>query len=250
LSGRRPTIGITSATETVSYGAWKAVPAVMSPEGYVRAVQRAGGRLILLCPGPGDAGDPGELLELLDAVIVTGGAGDLDPELYGREPHPESGPVQRGRDAFEVSLVRAARERGLPTLGICRGMQVINVVYGGSVEQHLPDVLGHEGHRSVIGTFSDHEVELEPGSLAARAAGGERASVKSHHHQGVQGLGPGLRATGTSTADGAVEAIEDPESRFLLGVLWHPEEDGGSRIVGALVEEAVPSKEVENAGGR
>lgn len=245
--GARPTIGITSATETVSYGAWKETPAFLSPAGYVRAVQRAGGRPVLLCPDPEDTRDPDELVDLLDAVIITGGAGDLDPALYGQEPHPEAGPVQEERDTYELALARAARERSAPTLGICRGMQVINVVCGGGVEQHLPDVLGHEGHRRVLGTFSDHEVRLETGSLAARAAGEEITPVKSHHHQGVREVGERLAVTGRDTADGSVEAIEDPDLPFFLGVLWHPEEDENSRVIEELVSKV---KEMKHARSR
>lgn len=251
VEGARPTIGITAATETVSYGAWKEIPAVLSPVGYVRAVQRAGGRPVLLCPDPEDTEDPSELLDLLDAVIITGGAGDLDPALYDQELHPEAGPVQEERDAYELALVRAARERGMPTLGICRGMQVINVVYGGSVEQHLPDVLGHERHRAVPGVFSDHEVRLEPGSLAARAAGEEQSAVKSHHHQGVREVGSGLLATGRDAGDGSMEAVEDPKMSFFLGVLWHPEEDENSRVIEALVSKVVEimgNTEVKHVG--
>jgi putative glutamine amidotransferase len=244
---RRPTIGITSATETVSYGSWREMPAVLSPASYVRAVQRAGGRSVLLCPDPEDTRAPHALLDLLDAVIITGGAGDLDPALYGQELHPEAGPVQEERDAYELALVRAARERSAPTLGICRGMQVMNVLYGGDIEQHLPEVVSHEGHRTVRGVFSDHDVRLDPGSLAARAAGEETTAVKSHHHQGVREVGAGLRATGRDPEDGTVEAIEDPELPFFLGVLWHPEEDENSRIIEALVSEVM---EVKHAGSR
>lgn len=233
----RPTIGITAATETVSYGSWKDVPALMSPAGYARAVQRAGGRPVLLIPDEEDTADPTEVLSLVDAVILTGGAGDLDPTLYGHEPHPETGPIQEERDAFELALVRAAVEREVPTLGICRGMQILNVAYGGTVEQHLPDVVGHEGHRITRGTFADHEVRLAPGSLAARTAGSEVAAVKSHHHQGVRDVGDGLSVTGRATEDETVEAIEDPAHPFVLGVLWHPEEDEKSRIIKALVSE-------------
>lgn len=228
---------MTAATETVNHGAWKEVAAVMSPISYVRAVQDAGGRAILLPPEPADVQDPGALLDLVDALILTGGAGDLDPALYGQEPHPETGPVQRERDAYELALTRAAAERGLPTLGICRGMQVLNVAYGGSIEQHLPDVLNHEEHRHTVGSFADHEVRLAPGSLAARATGAERAAVKSHHHQGVREIGDGLEATGWTAGDGTVEALEDPRHPFVLGVLWHPEEDGKSRLIKALVSE-------------
>src|SRR5215218_8217558 len=192
---RRPNIGITAATENVSYGVWSEVPAFMSPASYVRAVQRAGGRPVLLLPDPEDAENPDGVLDMIDALIVTGGAGDVDPALYGQEPHPETGLVQEERDAYELALVRAAIERRMPVLGICRGMQILNVAYGGGIEQHLPDVVGHEDHRHTPGTFADHDVDLEAGSLAARATGGERTQVKSHHHQGIGKVGDGLVVT-------------------------------------------------------
>ncbi len=235
----RPTVGITAATETINYGAWTNVPAFMSPANYVRAVQRAGGRPVLLIPDEEDTENPSEVLDLVDAVIITGGAGDLDPELYGQEPHPQTGPIQKERDAYELALVRAAVERETATLGICRGMQVLNVAYGGSVEQHLPDVVGHEEHRPLPGVFVDHEVRLESGSLAARTAGSEVADVRSHHHQGIREVGDGLSVTGRATKDDTVEAVEDPNHPFVLGVLWHPEEDEKSRIIKALVSEVM-----------
>jgi putative glutamine amidotransferase len=237
VKGRsRPNIGVTAATESVSYGVWEGIPAVISPARYVQAVQRAGGRAVVLPPDGEDAEDPGGILELLDALVVTGGAGDLDPALYGDEPHPETGPVQEERDAYELALVRGALGREMPILGICRGMQILNVAYGGGIEQHLPDVVGHEEHRHTLGTFADHEVDLEAGSLAARAAGVERTPVKSHHHQGVREIGDGLVVTGRSDDD-TVEAIEDPSCPFVLGVLWHPEEDENSQLIKALVSE-------------
>ena len=233
----RSNIGVTAATEMVSYGVWREMPAIISPARYVQAVQRAGGRPILLPPDPEDAEDPSGVLDLLDALVVTGGAGDLDPALYGEEPHPETGPVQEVRDAYELALVRGALARELPILGICRGMQVLNVAYGGTIEQHLPDALGHEEHRHTPGAFADHEVCLVPGSLAARAAGAERTPVKSHHHQGIKEVGSGLQVTGWAAEDEAVEALEDPSCPFVLGVLWHPEEDENSRLIKALVSE-------------
>ena len=233
----RPTIGITAATEDVSYGAWDEVPSFISPASYVQAVQRAGGRPILLLPDPEDAEDPNGVLDLVDALILTGGAGDVNPVLYGEEPHHETGPIQDERDAYELALARAAVEHGIPTLGICRGMEVLNVVYGGSIEQHLPDVLGHEEHRHTPGTYADHEVRLAHGSLAARAAGSESTPVKSHHHQGIKEVGSGLEVTGWAAEDDAVEALEDPSCPFVLGVLWHPEEDEKSQLIKALVSE-------------
>jgi putative glutamine amidotransferase len=233
----RPNIGITAATENVSYGVWDEVSAFISPASYVRAVQRAGGRPILLVPDPEDAEDPNGVLDLVDALILTGGAGDVNPALYGRERHPETGPIQEERDAYELALARAAVERDVPTLGICRGMEILNVVYGGSIEQHLPDVLGHEEHRHTPGTYADHEVRLVPGSLAARAAGSESTPVKSHHPEGIGEVGEGLSVTGWAAEDDAVEALEDPSCPFVLGVLWHPEEDEKSQLIKALVSE-------------
>jgi putative glutamine amidotransferase len=233
----RPNIGITAATERVSYGVWEEIPAVISPARYVEAVQRAGGRPVLLPPDPEDAKNPAGVLDLLEALVVTGGAGDLDPDLYGDERHPETGPVQEKRDAYELALVRGALQREMPILGVCRGMQILNVAYGGTIEQHLPDVLGHQEHRHTPGIFADHEVRLDPHSLAARAAGADRTPVKSHHHQGIKSVGSGLAVTGRAAEDDAVEAIEDPSCSFVLGVLWHPEEDEKSQLIKALVSE-------------
>jgi putative glutamine amidotransferase len=132
-------------------------------------------------------------------------------------------------------VARGAVERDLPLLGICRGMQTLNVALGGTLVQHLPDLVGSDRHRAQLGAFGEHEVRLEPGSLAARASGAERLRVKSHHHQGLAELGEGLVASGFSEPDRVIEAIELPERRFALGVLWHCEEDERSALFGALV---------------
>jgi putative glutamine amidotransferase len=179
---------------------------------------------------------PDDVLDRVDALLLAGGV-DLDPRSYGGEPDPRGGETVPERDEFELALARRALERDMPVLGICRGMQLLNVACGGTLEQHLPDRLGHEEHRHTPGAYADHEVALEPGSLAARAAGTERCAVKSHHHQGVAQLGDGLVASGHSLPDGVVEAVEDPDRRFALGVLWHPEEDRSSRVIAALAEE-------------
>lgn len=233
----KPTVGITASVETMTSGAWTEDTAGV-PFTYIRAVQSAGGRAVLLVPDPADASEPSGVLDLLHGLVVSGAAGDVDPARYGESMHPETEPVPGPRDDYEAALVRGAEKRGLPVLGVCRGMQLINVARGGTLEQHLADVLEADIHRGPPGRFSDHRVRLEPGSLAARAVGVDALTVKSYHHQGVRQLGHGLRATGWANGDGIVEAIEDPGRRFLLGVQWHPEEDEASRLIAALVEEA------------
>jgi putative glutamine amidotransferase len=229
-----PNIGVTCNVEEVRYGGLWTELAAMVPFTYVRAVARAGGRPLLIAPTPADLADPEPLLDMLDGVLVTGGA-DLDPGAYGAERHPATEPTYADRDAFELLLVRRAGERDLPCLGICRGMQVVNVAYGGALEQHLPDRLADDIHRGGDGDFSRHQVEVEPESLAARAAGDTRVEVRSYHHQGVARLGDGLRVTAHAEGDGTIEAIEDADRRFMLGVLWHPEEDEADRLIGAFV---------------
>jgi putative glutamine amidotransferase len=183
--------------------------------------------------------DPGEVLDLLDGLVLAGGA-DIDPSSYGEQAHPETVDTVPERDRFEIALVRAAIECDLPVLGICRGMQLINVAHGGSLLQHLPERFGHHEHLRVPGTFdgADHDVDLVEGTLAARAAGETHHATKSHHHQGIDRLGEGLRISGCSAMDHLPEAIEVPGRRFVLGVQWHPEADETSRVVGALVAEA------------
>ena len=236
MNGSTPNIGVTCNVDVVHYGGLWTEPAAMVPLTYVRAIARAGGRPLLLAPTPADLADPSELLAMLDGVLVTGGA-DLDPAAYGEAPHPATAATSAERDAFELLLVRSAAERDLPCLGVCRGMQVVNVAYGGALEQHLPDQLEHDIHRGEGGQFADHDVDVDPGSLAALAAGATRVAVKSYHHQGVARVGKGLRVTARADADGTVEAVEDAGRRFMLGVLWHPEEDEADRLIGAFVRE-------------
>ncbi len=205
---------------------------------YVRAVQRAGARAVLLVADDADAEDPRDLLCSLDGVILSGGASDVAPRRYGQPPHPATAAEEPGRDAFEMALARTAKEHDIPLLGICRGMQLINVAYGGTLHQHLPEVLDRDDHRTLPADFAHHEVEVEPGSLAEAATGRRTETVLSHHHQGPDRIGDGLDVSGRAAMDGTPEAIEDPDARFVLGVLWHPEEDERSRVVGALVEAA------------
>jgi putative glutamine amidotransferase len=232
-----PAVGICAALERVSWGVWMEEEVALAPRNYANAVQRAGGLAMVLAPDEAVAEDPDRLLDRLEALLLTGGA-DVDPGSYGAKLHPETTGTWPERDRFEVALARRALERELPVLGVCRGMQLLNVALGGTLEQHLPERLGHEGHRRVPGRFGEHEVRLAAGSLAARACGGDRAVVFSHHHQGVADLGSGLIASGWDLKDDLVEAIEAPGHRFALGVIWHPEEDAGSPVIGSLVEAA------------
>jgi len=235
---RRPVIGLCTALERARWSVWDQ-PAVLLPYNYITALQRAGALAVMIPPDPSLVENPGQALDLIDALVLAGGA-DIDPASYGQAPHPETVDIVPERDAAEIALTRAAIERGLPLLGICRGMQLINVACGGTLVQHLPDVAGHEEHRRVIGSFdgSDHDVTLAEGSLAARAAGEETHVSMSHHHQAVDRLGEGLIVSGTSHYDRFPEAIEMPAREFVLGVQWHPEADENSRVLQALVDAA------------
>lgn len=234
----RPVIGICAALEQARWSFWDQ-QAFLTPRGYVDAVQRAGGMALLLPSDPVLEREPEEVLGLLDGLILAGGA-DVDPVHYGAEPHPATTGTVPERDRFEIALTRAALERDQPVLGICRGMQLLNVACGGTLNQHVPDSHGHEEHRRTPGSFddADHDVRLAPGSLAERAAGEARHATKSHHHQGVDALGEGLEITGWADLDDLPEAIEAPGRRFVLGVQWHPEADQASRVVERFVAEA------------
>ena len=234
---RRPVIGICAAVERASFGAWVDEATALIPASYPRAIQAAGSVAVMLPPDGRVDELTDQLLEPLDGLVLGGGA-DIDPGSHGADPHPETYGVNPDRDRFEIGLARAALDRDLPLLGICRGMQILNVAAGGSLEQHLPERLGHDRHRPTPGSWAEHEVRLQAGSLAAEAAGAERMSVKSHHHQGVADLGEGIEVSGWSDDPDdrdTIEAIEFPGRAFALGILWHPEEDPSDRIIPALV---------------
>jgi putative glutamine amidotransferase len=229
----RPVIGICAALEQARWGRWDSL-VVLSPRTYSLAVQGAGALALVLPPDESVAAEPDDLLDLLDGLLLAGGS-DIDPASYGAEPRPETTGTRPERDRFELALARGAIERGMPVLGVCRGMQLLNVACGGTLDQHIGNL---DVHRHTLGAFHDHEVVLEPGSLAEQSAGAVRLLVKSHHHQGVGRLGAGLAVSGRAAEDDLIEAIELPGSGFALGVLWHPEEDEGAGVIPALVTAA------------
>jgi putative glutamine amidotransferase len=240
-SMRRPAIGLCTAFERARWSVWDQ-PAALLPFNYITALQRAGALAVMIPPDAALVEHPDDALDLIDGLVLAGGA-DIDPASYGHEAHPLTVDTVPARDAAEIALVRAAIERDIPVLGICRGMQLINVACGGTLVQHLPDVVGHEEHRRVIGSFdgSDHEVVLAEGSLAAIAAGEATHVTMSHHHQAVDALGEGLVVSGTSSFDQFPEAIEMPGRTFVLGVQWHPEADASSSVIQTLVQAAARS---------
>jgi putative glutamine amidotransferase len=250
---RRPVIAICAALERAQWAAWDQRAALL-PIAYVEAVQRAGGIAVILPPDELLEVEPERALSLFDGLMLAGGA-DIDPASYDQEPHPQTVGTVPERDLFEIALTRAAIEHDVPVLGICRGMQLLNVACGGTLLQHLPDHVGHEEHRRVLGSFdgSDHDVVLREGSLAARAAGETAHVSKSHHHQGVDRLGEGLVVTGVSALDELPEAIELPDRRFVLGVQWHPEADTASGVIAEFVAAAAqrpPRREESEFAGR
>lgn len=231
----QPVIGISTYLESsVRWGVWH-LPAALLPAGYHRLVQRAGGLAVMLPPP--DTDDPAgarSVLSRLDGLVIAGGP-DVEPTRYGAERHERTGPPAWERDAWELALIEAALASGTPLLGICRGMQLLNVARGGTLVQHL------DAHAGPPGVFDRHEVRPVPGTLLARIAP-EAVSVPTFHHQAVDRLGEGLVASAHATGDGTVEAVEVPGVSsgpgFALGVQWHPEAGEDPRIMRALVEAA------------
>jgi putative glutamine amidotransferase len=226
----RPLIGITTYREPARWGAWDQT-AVLIPSNYVDSVQRAGGAVVLLPPDASAA----EAVENLDAVIISGGA-DLDASLYGSEPHPTADKPRTERDASELAVYRAARERDIPVLGICRGLQVMAIAHGGALTQHLPDVSAEDLHRERPGAFTRHKARIESDTLASTVLGEGEREVNSSHHQAVSDPG-NLRVSGYAE-DETIEVCEDPAADFVLGVQWHPEADDDPALFDALIDAA------------
>ncbi|MEU3841032.1 gamma-glutamyl-gamma-aminobutyrate hydrolase family protein [Streptomyces sp. NPDC028635] len=229
-----PLIGISTYLESsVRWGVWD-LPAAVLPAGYHQLVQRCGGLAVLLPPD--DPGAAEETVARLDGLVVAGGP-DVDPVRYGAERHPRTGPAHERRDAWELALIEAALDRGTPLLGVCRGMQLLNVALGGTLVQHLPDVVGHGGHCGPPGEFARHVVKPVPGTLLA-AALPEAVTVPTYHHQALDRLADGLTAS-CHAEDGTVEAVELPgPGGFAVGVQWHPEAGTDMRVMDALIAAA------------
>jgi putative glutamine amidotransferase len=227
----RPVVGITSYAQEASWGVWR-LPAALIPLDYVDAIERAGGRALVIPPAEDGVE---ETLDALDAIVFSGGA-DVDPAHYGAEPHPETDTPQARRDAGEMALLHAALERDMPTLAICRGFQLLNVARGGDLVQHLPEAVGHDDHKQIPGEFAVHPVEVKEGSRLG-AIVGATPHVTSHHHQALGRVGDGLVESAWA-ADGTLEGVEDPSQRFLVGVQWHPEAGDDAALFEALVAQA------------
>ncbi len=236
MSAARPVIGISAYSQQARWGSWD-LPAVLLPRRYSDMVAAAGGLPVLLPPLPGVVG----VLARLDGLVLSGG-GDIDPASYGAAADPACGPANPDRDEAELELARQALDGALPVLGICRGLQVINVLLGGTLIQHLPDVVGHDGHSPDEARHGSHKVSVASGSQLARLLGRTEADVPTHHHQAVDRLGDGLAVTAWAD-DGTVEAVEltEPPS-FMVAVQWHPEAGDDPSLFDALIAAASASQ--------
>ena len=234
-SDLRPKIGLTTYLQQAKSGIWD-VPASFLPGIYIEGVTLAGGIAALLPPQPVDADIANQVLDGIDGLIVTGGR-DVDPSAYGNSPHPATDEPDRGRDAWEFALVSAALARHLPVLGICRGAQVLNVALGGTLHQHLPDVVGHTRHQQGNAVFSTSSIHTVAGSRLAGLVG-ESTNAQCYHHQAIDRLGDGLVISARDD-DGVIEGVEIPGQDFVLAVQWHPEETlDDLRLFAGLVEAA------------
>ncbi|SOD72675.1 putative glutamine amidotransferase [Jatrophihabitans sp. GAS493] len=226
-----PRIAVSTYGEVANWGVWREEAAVLHAS-YVCAVRAAGAVPLLLPPG-GDEGEAASVLEIVDGLLLTGGA-DIDPQCYDAPRHPKTGPPRPDRDVFELALARRALVLGRPILAICRGLQVLNVALGGTLTQHLPEVVGHDEHCAVAGVVGNHPVHFRSGSRVAEMMGGH-TEVSAYHHQAVDRLGDGLMAVGWAD-DGVVEAVELEGGGWVIGVQWHPEVDRRGTLFSSFVK--------------
>jgi putative glutamine amidotransferase len=230
MATARPVIGITAYREQARFGVWD-VPAVLLPADYASKVEEAGALAVVLPPGAAPA-----VLDRLDGLVLSGGA-DIDPRQYGAEPDPATAGTRADRDEGELALVIAAVDRNLPVLAICRGMQLLAVATGGSLHQHVPDVVGGDQHRPQLGSYGHHRIRIERGTRL-HALLGDGVDVNTHHHQAV--ADPGKAIATAWTEDGIIEAIELADRSFVVGVQWHPEALDDPRLFDALTAAATP----------
>jgi len=227
---------MTTYCERTRQGVWD-VRAAFLPQQYFEAVTSCGAAAVLLPPQPAAESTAEAVLAGLDGLVLTGGV-DVQPELYGAQRHPQTDAARADRDAWELALLRGAGRRGIPVFGICRGLQLINVAYGGTLHQHLPDALRTERYRAGRGVFTTNTVHVDEGTRLAGILGGGGFDVHSYHHQGIDVVGDGLKVTARSD-DGLVQAVELPGEEYLVAVQWHPEENlSDLRLFGALVDAA------------
>lgn len=232
----RPVVGLTTYLDRAKFGVWD-VRAGLLPGQYIQGITAAGGIAVLLPPQPVTPEIAARVLAGVSALVVTGGR-DVDPLAYGQAPHSETDRPDGARDAWEFALLSEALRRGMPVLGICRGAQVLNVALGGTLHQHLPDVIGNTGHRAGNGVFTPMPVRTVPGSRLAELLG-ETCQVQCYHHQAIAEVGAKLRVSARDD-DGVIEAIELPGEDFVLAVQWHPEESPDDlRLFAAVVQAAV-----------
>jgi putative glutamine amidotransferase len=239
-----PVIGLTTYREEAAWGVWHQRADIL-PTQYAAAVEAAGGVPVLL-PPLDQAGAADAVVARLDGLVISGGA-DVDPGRYGAEPHPRTAQWRRDRDAWELALLDAAAAIGLPVLGVCRGMQVMAVNAGGQLDQHTPELVGHELHSPGGDSFGRVEVTTAAGSRVASLVG-ERLTVNCHHHQSVREH-PGFTAV-AHAADGTLEAMEAPGDRFCVAVQWHPETVADAGLLAGLVRAAAARRSVEQERGQ
>lgn len=233
--GLRPVIGMTTYLQQAQTGVWD-VRASFLPQIYFTGVNLAGGIAVLLPPQPVDGDVADRVLDRLDGLVVTGGP-DVDPARYGQKMHPQTNEPARERDEWEFALLAGALARGIPVLGVCRGAQVLNTALGGTLHQHLPDVIGHTHHQKGDAIFGTSDVRTVSGTRLSSLIG-ESSDAQCYHHQAIDRLGEGLVVSARDT-DGVIEAVEVPGEAFVLGVQWHPEERlDDLRLFRAVVEAA------------
>jgi len=232
-NARPPVVGLGGSHQRVQWGSFDTEAALVK-SAYVRWIMKAGAAAVVLPPGPPELAE--SLVDHLDGLILTGGS-DVDPLHYGAEPGPHTQKPDPERDESELALLRAATDRDVPILAICRGIQLLNVARGGTLHQHLPDLVGHPGHSAPPGSYGRHTVRAVEGTRLATVMGTGPVTVPTQHHQAVDRIGAGL-VVSARAEDETVEALEDPDRNFLIGVQWHPEEGTDPTLFRALVEAA------------